>query len=115
GLPDLKGAAESDEGRGFGDSGMFGKGLRQDDTPLAIEGELLAVGEDRGRQALAFLGKLVESVEPRAHLLDTVDAAALDRRGLERAEGDDAGEALAGEGGAKARGNGHPPLAVHLV
>jgi len=88
--------------------------LRQDDAALAVESELLGIGEDRG-QAFVVLGELVERVEPGAHLFDAVDAAGLDRRGLERAEGDDAGEALAGEGGAKARGDGNAPLAVDLV
>src|SRR5258708_1298592 len=113
-LPDLKGAAEADKGGILGDAGMVAQRLWQDDAALAVEGELLRIGEDRG-QRVTVLGELVERIDAGAHLFHAVDAAAFERRQLERAEGDDPGKALSRQRGAEGRGDGHAALLVDLV
>ena len=99
-----------------GDPGMFQQFPGEHDAPFVVERELHAAPEGRRREHAMAWREGVEIVDPGAQALEPVDPTRLDRTNLvEGGVGDDAVEALAGEGGSETGGNRYPPLFVDLV
>ena len=89
--------------------------LRQQHPALAVEGERVAAGQQRGGEGAMAVGEGIEAVDTFGQALVAVHAAGLDGGGDRRGIGDDALKGLLGEDRAPTSGHGNPSLLVDLV
>ena len=114
GSPEVDGVVLG-EGGVLAEPGMRQQRRRQHHPALAVEGEGIASGQQRGGEIAVRVGEGIEGIDALGDPLQAVHAASLDRRRDRRGIGDDAVEALLGQDGTPTGRHRDPALPVDLV
>src|SRR5690606_31852340 len=114
-LPQLELVALADEGHPVADPGMRLDAVRQDDAPVLIELEDLALADQRRRQIFVVFRKGLEQAETLADLVAQPVAAGIHRLPVERRTAIKALEAVAHQDGAERCRDGDASLGVESV